>query len=147
MKGLFFLSSLVITACVTQPKSIHQVDSENNPFDTINNLSQVRIGLDILLEEKLDLIKNKSIALVTNHSGLDKNGVPNYKRLMIQKDVKLKIIFSPEHGLFGEAADGEKVNYNGQLNTLPPVASLYGSNRKPKKEQLEGVDVLSLIHI
>jgi len=62
MKGFFFLSSLVITACVTQPKSIHQVDSENNPFDTINNLSQVRIGLDILLEEKLDLIKNKSIA-------------------------------------------------------------------------------------
>ena len=142
MKGFFFLSSLVITACVTQPKSIHQVDSENNPFDTINNLSQVRIGLDILLEEKLDLIKNKSIALVTNHSGLDKNGVPNYKRLMIQKDVKLKIIFSPEHGLFGEAADGEKVNYNGQLNTLPPVASLYGNSRKPKKEQLEGVDVI-----
>ena len=142
MKGFFFLSSLVITACVPQPKSIHQVDSENNPFDTINNLSQVRIGLDILLEEKLDLIKNKSIALVTNHSGLDKNGVPNYKRLMIQKDVKLKIIFSPEHGLFGEAADGEKVNYNGQLNTLPPVASLYGNSRKPKKEQLEGVDVI-----
>ena len=142
MKGLIFLSSLVITACVPQPKSIHQVDSENNPFDTINNLSQVRIGLDILLEEKLDLIKNKSIALVTNHSGLDKNGVPNYKRLMIQKDVKLKIIFSPEHGLFGEAADGEKVNYNGQLNTLPPVASLYGNSRKPKKEQLEGVDVI-----
>ena len=142
MKGLIFLSSLVITACVPQPRSIHQVDSENNPFDTINNLSQVRIGLDILLEEKLDLIKNKSIALVTNHSGLDKNGVPNYKRLMIQKDVKLKIIFSPEHGLFGEAADGEKVNYNGQLNTLPPVASLYGNSRKPKKEQLEGVDVI-----
>ena len=61
---------------------------------------------------------------------------------MIQKDVKLKIIFSPEHGLFGEAADGEKVNYNGQLNTLPPVASLYGNSRKPKKEQLEGIDVI-----
>ena len=142
MKVFIFLIALVITACVPQPKSIHQVDIENNSSETINNLSQVRIGLDILLEEKLDLIRNKSIALVTNHSGLDKNGVPNYKRLMTQKNVKLKIIFSPEHGLFGEAADGEKVNYNGQLNTLPPVASLYGSNRKPKKEQLEGVDVI-----
>ena len=82
------------------------MDSENNLTKTRNNLSQVRTGLDILLEEKLDLIKNKSIALVTNHSGLDNNGVPNYKRLMALKDVKLKIIFSPEHGLFGEAADG-----------------------------------------
>ena len=147
MKVFIFLIALVITACVPQPKSIHQVDIENNSSETINNLSQVRIGLDILLEEKLDLIRNKSIALVTNHSGLDKNGVPNYKRLMIQKDVKLKIIFSPEHGLFGEAADGEKVNYNGQLNTLPPVASLYGNSRKPKKEQLKGVDVIIGINV
>ena len=77
MKVFIFLIALVITACVPQPKSIHQVDIENNPSETINNLSQVRIGLDILLEEKLDLIRNKSIALVTNHSGLDKNGVPN----------------------------------------------------------------------
>ena len=53
----------------------------------------------------------------------------------------MKIIFSPEHGLFGEAADGEKVNYNGQLNTLPPDASLYGSNRKPKKEHCVTVRV------
>ena len=142
MKKLFFLSSLVITACAPQPKSIHQVDSENNLSKTRNNLSQVRTGLDILLEEKLNLIKNKSIALVTNHSGLDNNGVPNYKRLMALKDVKLKIIFSPEHGLFGEAADGEKINYNGQINTLPHIVSLYGSARKPKKEHLEGVDVI-----
>ena len=85
MKVFIFLIALVITACVPQPKSIHQVDIENNSSETINNLSQVRIGLDILLEEKLDLIRNKSIALVTNHSGLDKNGVPNYKRLMTQK--------------------------------------------------------------
>ena len=85
MKVFIFLIAIVITACVPQPKSIHQVDIENNSSETINNLSQVRIGLDILLEEKLDLIRNKSIALVTNHSGLDKNGVPNYKRLMTQK--------------------------------------------------------------
>ena len=65
MKVFIFLIVLVITACVPQPKSIHQVDIENNPSETINNLSQVRIGLDILLEEKLDLIRNKSIALVT----------------------------------------------------------------------------------
>ena len=59
MKVFIFLIALVITACVPKPKSIHQVDIENNPSETINNLSQVRIGLDILLEEKLDLIRNK----------------------------------------------------------------------------------------
>ncbi|GIT57314.1 MAG: hypothetical protein Ct9H300mP18_07430 [Candidatus Neomarinimicrobiota bacterium] len=54
----------------------------------------------------------------------------------------MKIIFSPEHGLFGEAADGEKVNYNGQLNTLPPVEVYMVVIENQKKKQLEGVDVI-----
>ena len=58
------------------------------------------------------------------------------------KDIHLKIIFSPEHGLFGEAAAGEKVNYNGQIKTLPEVVSLYGKNRKPTFEQMENLDYI-----
>jgi len=142
MNKVFLLITLFAIGCTQQPKSIHQLESEKNRNKPIVNLSKVELGLDVLFDEKIELIKNKSIALITNHSGLDNNGIPNYKRLMDQKDVDLKIIFSPEHGLFGEAAAGEKVNYNGRLEDLPPIVSLYGSIRKPTIDQLSGVDLI-----
>ena len=55
--------------------------------------------------------------------------------------VELKVIFSPEHGLFGEAADGQKINYD-DLNDLPKVISLYGGTRKPTAEMLSDVNLI-----
>jgi len=61
---------------------------------------------------------------------------------MKTRDITIKVIFSPEHGLFGEAAAGEKVSYDGQIKTLPKVISLYGKNRKPTNIQLKDVDII-----
>ena len=141
----FFLSFFIFSSCAKQtqvPQSIHQIQNINEEQKTRINLSPVKLGLDILLDEKIQLIKNKNIGLVTNNSGRDFKGTSNYERLMRTKDVTLKIIFSPEHGLFGEAAAGEKVNYDGQIKTLPKVVSLYGKNRKPTDIQLEGLDII-----
>ena len=141
----FFLSFFIFSSCAKQtqvPQSIHQIQNINEEQKTRTNLSPVKLGLDILLDEKIQLIKNKNIGLVTNNSGRDFKGTSNYERLMRTKDVTLKVIFSPEHGLFGEAAAGEKVNYDGQIKTLPKVVSLYGKNRKPTDIQLEGLDII-----
>ena len=141
----FFLSFFIFSSCAKQtqiPQSIHQIQNINEEQKTRINLSPVKLGLDILLDEKIQLIKNKNIGLVTNNSGRDFKGISNYERLMRTKDVTLKVIFSPEHGLFGEAAAGEKVNYDGQIKTLPKVVSLYGKNRKPTDIQLEGLDII-----
>ena len=81
------------------------------PVDKVHVLT----GLDFLLDKKTDLIQGKSVALVTNHTGIDKLGTPNYKHLAYMKDVDLKVIFSPEHGLFGEAGAGEKVSYTEKI--------------------------------
>ena len=49
----------------------------NNTFER-NSVSDdpqsVILGLDVLFDEKINLIKNKDIALVTNQSGVDKEG-------------------------------------------------------------------------
>ena len=142
MKRIFFIFLTLIVSCSQQTKSIHQVELESKKDDSRINLSKIQVGLDVLLNERIDLIKNKSIGLVTNHSGVDAAGTPNYERLMNQKDVSIKIIFSPEHGLFGEAAAGEKINYEGQVKSLPEVVSLYGSNRKPTEGQMKGLDII-----
>ena len=136
MKSITLIPLIIILGC--SQKLPVQTDRLNSQTDNIKNIQS---GLDVLLSERMELIKGKSIGLVTNNSGLDKKGIPNYKQLMKIKDVDLKIIFSPEHGLFGEAADGEKVSY-GQIKSFPEIISLYGDNRKPTIEQLSKLDLI-----
>jgi uncharacterized protein YbbC (DUF1343 family) len=122
---------------------IHQSQSiyfKNKP-EPLTEKIKVLNGIDVLLKKKLHFIQSRKIALVTNHSGVDKNLVPNYKRLMEVEDVELKVIFSPEHGLFGESEAGEKINYT-ELKELPKVISLYGGTRKPSPEMLDGVNLI-----
>ncbi|MBC8216138.1 MAG: DUF1343 domain-containing protein [Candidatus Marinimicrobia bacterium] len=102
----------------------------------------VLTGLDVLLSQQSEGLEGKTIALVTNHTGLDKNGIPNYINLMELEDVNLKVIFSPEHGLFGEATAGEHISYNEKNAALPAVISLYGKTKKPTKDMLENIDLI-----
>jgi uncharacterized protein YbbC (DUF1343 family) len=56
--------------------------------------------------------------------------------------VELVALFGPEHGLRGDAAAGEEVDDSVDPTTGVPVFSLYGENRTPLPEMLEGLDVL-----
>tara|TARA_B100001287_G_scaffold199668_1_gene169092 strand:+ start:1269 stop:2519 length:1251 start_codon:yes stop_codon:yes gene_type:complete len=144
---ILFQSILVPTFIFSQEHhnklGIHQLQSSyyEKKLQPINEKLDVMNGIDVLLNEKLHFIKSRKIALVTNHSGIDKNSVPNYKRLMQIEGVELKVIFSPEHGLFGESEAGEKIDYD-QIINLPKVISLYGGTRKPNAEMLEGINLI-----
>ena len=129
--------------CQHSKKGIHELQSLYYKERNAPLLEKITVlnGIDVLLEKKLHFIQSRKIALVTNHSGIDRNGVPNYKRLMETDSVELKVIFSPEHGLFGEAADGQKINYD-DINDLPKVISLYGGTRKPTAEMLSDVNLI-----
>jgi len=124
--------------------SIHQLQAEEHSQDKDFRTEKVtiRLGLEVLLTDSLHLIEGRSVALVTNHTGRDHTGTPNFQRLLTTPNVQLKVIFSPEHGLFGEAAAGQIVRYGEQMKALPPVISLYGKTRKPTPEMLDGVDVI-----
>ena len=47
-----------------------------------DDTQSVILGLDVLFDEKINLIKNKDIALVTNQSGVDKEGRSNYLKFL-----------------------------------------------------------------
>ena len=143
MKHCYKILFLLVNILFAQThQSTHQIQSKyyntiaSPPVDKM----PVRTGLDILLDSKIDLITGKTIALVTNQTGIDQNGNPNYKRLMSMDEIKLKVVFSPEHGLFGEA--DKEITYANQIEDLPKVYSLYGSTRKPTKEMLDGIDMI-----
>ncbi|MBL1220034.1 DUF1343 domain-containing protein [Chryseobacterium sp. L7] len=92
-------------------------------------------------EMYLPLLKNKTIGVVTNQTGLmsDKNHVVDF---LVKNNIKIKTIFAPEHGFRGDADAGEKVKNGVDTKTGIPIISLYGNNKKPKAEQLKGLDIV-----
>ena len=103
---------------------------------------QILTGLDILINKHGERIKGLSIALVTNQTGVDKQGIPNYERLMDIESIHLKKIFSPEHGLFGEEAAGETLRYDNTKTELPEIISLYDAGKKPTDEMFNNIDLI-----
>jgi uncharacterized protein YbbC (DUF1343 family)/CubicO group peptidase (beta-lactamase class C family) len=101
----------------------------------------VLTGIDVLAEENFALLRGKRVGLITNHTGLTANGKRNID-VMLAAGVKLRALFSPEHGLSGKA-DHEKVRSGKDTVTGLPIYSLYfGDNRRPSAKMLAGLDVL-----
>ncbi len=103
---------------------------------------QLQLGADRLISNYQNLIKGKSIGLVTNHTGLLSNGKHIADVLNNIKDVKLVALFGPEHGVRGNAPAGEKITDSFDPQTGAKVFSLYGKYHKPNDEMLEGIDLL-----
>jgi uncharacterized protein YbbC (DUF1343 family) len=80
----------------------------------------------------------RRVALLTNHTGVDRALVPNYQLLSTTSYRPVRILV-PEHGLFGQAQAGVNIPGGTGPGGLPMV-SLYGAAVKPWAEILEGVD-------
>ncbi len=109
---------------------------------SIPNKAQIINGADLLFSENLNIIAKKNIGVVCNHTSLLSDGTHLVDALIEQKDVRVKAIFTPEHGFKGSAEAGEKLDYKNNLYKEVPIISLYGKDRKPSKENLKDVDVL-----
>jgi len=88
----------------------------------------------------LDLLKNKKIGIVANHTSMIKN--THLVDSLISLGINVSKVFSPEHGFRGKADAGEKVNSNIDSKTGLPIVSLYGKNKKPTAEQFNDLDVI-----
>ncbi len=92
-------------------------------------------------EVYLPLLKNKTVGIVTNQTGLmsDRTHLVDF---LVQNNIKIKSIFAPEHGFRGDADAGAKVKNGVDIKTGIPIVSLYGNNKKPTAEQLKGIDIV-----
>ena len=111
-----------------------------------NCSSQYRSGLDRVIEKEVQIPFTGPTGLITNHTGRDHQMRQNLDlllndlRLNFQLDIQK--IFAPEHGFRGSAATGEKVDDSKDPASGLPVISLYGDNKKPSSEVLEGLETL-----
>lgn len=104
--------------------------------------SKVLTGADILLSDSLDLVTNKNVGIVTNHTGLLSNGTHIVDTLNSLNQVNVVVLFGPEHGIRGDAPDGHSISDGKDSKTGIQVYSLYGKTKKPTKEMLKNVDIL-----
>ncbi len=86
------------------------------------------------------LIQNKRIAVVANQTSLVGN--VHLVDTLLSLHCNVKKIFCPEHGFRGQVEAGGIVNSEKDTKTNLPIVSLYGSHKKPYKEDLQDVDVI-----
>jgi uncharacterized protein YbbC (DUF1343 family)/uncharacterized lipoprotein YddW (UPF0748 family) len=102
----------------------------------------VKPGIDVLVEDHLDLIKGKKIGLITNPSAVGSDLRSTLDILANTEGVELTALFGAEHGVRG--AKQGRIYQQGEVDpaTGAPVYSMYGDSYAPKQEWLKDLDVL-----
>src|SRR5699024_2281721 len=100
------------------------------------------IGIDVFLEEYIERYKGKKVGLVTNLTGVNKDMESTIDLLFNHPDIQLTNLYAPEHGIRGDAKEGEKFETTIDDVTNLPVHSLYGETRKPTENMLKDIDVM-----
>jgi len=101
----------------------------------------VLTGIDVLARDKFQPLHASRVALITNHTGVDRHGRSTIRLLHDAENVDLVRIFSPEHSLSGKL-DIPLIDDDIDSGTGIPIVSLYGKVRRPTPEMLDGIDTL-----
>lgn len=99
----------------------------------------VRLGVEVFLQRN-DL-KSLLFGMLTNALATTSELVPSIDALR-KAGFSIVAFFTPEHGSFGAAADGERISSSYDAKRGIPIFSLYGETLKPLPEWLNGLDAL-----
>ncbi len=146
-KNTVLFSVLLIVSCVASQKGEGKREKEKEAIAE-NTTSGIQTGAENY-SAYLPLLKDKKVGIVTNQTGVlnyyssEETQVNlNIVDFLLAKKINLQKIFAPEHGFRGTADAGEHVVDGKDTKTGLPIISLYGDNKKPKPEQLAGIDIL-----
>ncbi|WP_433632775.1 exo-beta-N-acetylmuramidase NamZ domain-containing protein [Halomicrococcus sp. NG-SE-24] len=80
--------------------------------------------------------------MITNPSGTDSKLRSTIDLLYEHESFDLRKLFSPEHGIRGNAEAGEEVGNTVDEKTGLPVVSLYRDDRKLRPEMIDDIDAI-----
>lgn len=107
--------------------------------------SALFLGIDRVFDPPyVEYIKGKKVGLVTNQTGVNRQLISTialFKERQKSAAFELKVLFSPEHGLYGEGYANEKIAH-GKTDEGIPILSLHGQSKRPTSEMLKGLDVI-----
>lgn len=163
-KNTVLLFVFVMISCASKAKN--KITPKDKIHQTTKNDSIIIVGAN-QTNAYLSLLKGKRVGIVANQTsvifkkekrlviGVDPETNEQSLGYIVEKDtmthlvdslislkVAIKKVFSPEHGFRGRIDAGELVKDGIDTKTNLPLVSLYGKNKKPTKEQLEGLDIV-----
>lgn len=128
---LFFLGALLLSACGGAPAPADEPQQRT-----------VRPGIEVLLTDSLHLVAGRRVGLITNQTGIDREGRSSIDRLAEEPSLELVALFAPEHGIRGDQGEGVTIDTEVDTRTGIPIYSIYGQTLAPTPEMLAGIDVL-----
>lgn len=129
---------LAIAACTARHESNEPAAAAARTAD-----STVRPGVEQLLANLPERLRDKRVALITNASAVDRAGTPVIDLIANHPRLELVALLAPEHGIRGTVAEGAHIDDERDAKTGVPVYSLYKSeDQRPTAEMLKNVDVL-----
>jgi uncharacterized protein YbbC (DUF1343 family)/CubicO group peptidase (beta-lactamase class C family) len=99
-------------------------------------------GLDVLARDGFALFRGKRIGLITNHTGIDRQGRRNIDLFANAAGVTLQAIFSPEHGVHGRLDEENIADARDQASGVPIYSLYQGEQRRPSAAMLQNIDAL-----
>ena len=165
-KNTVLLLVIALASCGNAVKSddkdlkVENSKSDNRPY-RLQNDNTIIVGAN-QTERYLPVLKGKRVGVVANQtsvirvvgkiSGLKKSEADGleiitdrYEHIvdsMLKLNIKIKKVFSPEHGFRGKADAGELVEDGKDTKTGLDIYSLHGKHKKPTKEQLQDIDIM-----
>lgn len=104
---------------------------------------QIKLGLERLLEENLNLVHGARVGLICNQASVDHRLRHAADILHEHPDVQLRALFGPQHGIRGDVQDNMiETEHTVDRQTGLPIHSLYSETREPTEAMLKDLDVL-----
>ncbi|MCW8982288.1 MAG: DUF1343 domain-containing protein [Altibacter sp.] len=155
-KNTFFLWLLVSFSCGSQ----NNQEKANASGDTLEKTQQEIVIHDTVTiaemmskdvmpgahrpDAYLPILKDKSVGIVANQTSMLTKPSKSLHLVdfLIAENIQVKKVFAPEHGFRGTADAGELVKDGIDRRTGIPIISLYGANKKPSKQQMQGIELM-----
>ena len=105
--------------------------------------ARVRLGVQELLEDQIELIRGQRVALVGNQASV----LPDYRHIVdvfaARDEFEVTALFGPQHGIRGDVQDNMiETEHSTDPRTGLPVYSLYSETREPTEEMLREIDTI-----
>ncbi len=104
---------------------------------------QLKLGLEILLEEQSELLRGARAGLICNQASVNHELRHAADLLYDHPSIELRALFGPQHGIRGDVQDNMiETGHTVDRETGLPIHSLYSETREPTGAMLQDVDVL-----
>jgi uncharacterized protein YbbC (DUF1343 family) len=105
--------------------------------------TKIKLGVERLLDEKIDLLRGARVGLVCNQASVDHQFRHVADLFHEHPDINLTALFGPQHGIRGDVQDNMiETGHATDRKTGLPIFSLYSETREPTEDMLRDIDLI-----